>query len=813
MTQPSALYTGPTAEDLDRIPADLKARPQWVLWRGEDRIDQQTGEVKLNKIPIDPQTLHNADTTDPTTWGTFEQCVSALPLALEEWEQDDPSASRGGGLGFVFTGDDPYAGIDLDHCVDPDTGAIADWAQAHIDALASYTEVTPSGTGLHTLVQGALPPRGRRKGGVEMYDYARFFTMTGWHLAETPTTIEARHEALTAFHASIFAPQQATRQDTPASGASVPLLEDTALLAKARAARQGSGARFSALWSGDWTGYDSPSNADLALCIRLAFWTQDPAQIDRLFRQSGLMRAKWDAKRGAQTYGERTIAEALARQTEHYRAPGEAQRRRNGSQGDTATSQMQDDTPLPYSDYTNALALVRDHGHDLHYCYPWGKWLRWTGTHWQTENDGAVMRSAKLTIKRLARQAEALDDDKAVKALLAHVKSSLATAKLKAMVESAQSEPSIPVLPEDLDTNPWLLNCTNGTLDLKTGILRPHDRTDLLTRSISVAYDPKAACPTWETFLWRIMGGTVTPDDPDMSMGELEARQHADIRARALIDFLQRAIGHSLTGDTREQCLFIFWGSGANGKSTLVNTLLALLGPYAMKATAELLMVTRNDRHPTERADLFGTRFVAAIETEEGGRLKEVFVKEATGGDPIRARRMREDFWQFDPTHKVFLATNHKPVIRGTDHAIWRRIKLVPFTVAIPDAEQDKQLPATLYGELPGILAWAVRGCLAWQQDGLEEPDPVTEATAGYRQEMDVLGAFFAECCILAPYAKVKASVLYKAYQDWCTTNGEHALVQRNFGMRLSERGLEHKREGTGYFWHGIGVYTDGENQ
>ena len=168
MSSALSIYTGPTAEDLDRIPTDLKARPQWVLWRGEDRIDPRTGEVKLNKIPIDPQTLRNADTTDPTTWETFDQCVAALPVALEEWEQDDPSAYRGGGLGFVFAADDSYTGVDLDHCVDPDTDAIATWAQAHIDALASYTEITPSSTGLHTLVQGALPLKGRKKGSVEM---------------------------------------------------------------------------------------------------------------------------------------------------------------------------------------------------------------------------------------------------------------------------------------------------------------------------------------------------------------------------------------------------------------------------------------------------------------------------------------------------------------------------------------------------------------------------------------------------------------------------------------------------------------------
>jgi hypothetical protein len=391
MTQGSALYTGPTVEDLDRIPADLKARPQWVLWRGEDRVDPQTGKVKLNKIPIDPYTLHNADTTAPLTWGTFDQCVAALSVALEEWEQDDPSVYRGGGLGFVFAADDPYAGIDLDRCVAPETGIITAWAQTHIDALASYTEITPSGTGLHILVQGALPPKGRKKGPVEMYAYARFFTITGWHLAGTPRTIAAHQEALYEVHGRVFGPQAITRSDdtmvcycptcdylatlmptgacpscsTPPLGAptvmtgSTPspaaMLKDTVLLDKARAAKNGT--KFAALWSGDTAGYPSPSEADLALCIRLAFWTQDAAQIDRLFRQSGLMRTKWDEQRGAQPYGECTIAEALARQTEHYSphrptwglmtgAMQHAQHGQNGSAAGPGRPTIQLDTEL-----------------------------------------------------------------------------------------------------------------------------------------------------------------------------------------------------------------------------------------------------------------------------------------------------------------------------------------------------------------------------------------------------------------------------------------------------------------------------------
>jgi P4 family phage/plasmid primase-like protien len=442
---------------------------------------------------------------------------------------------------------------------------------------------------------------------------------------------------------------------------------------------------------------------------------------------------------------------------------------------------------LPYSDYTNAVAFVRDHGTRLRYCHPWGKWLVWTGTHWDMEATGEVMRLAKETIKRLARQIPDLGD-KESDALLRHIKASLSTVKLKAMIENAQSELPLPVPPEALDRDPWLLNVVNGTLDLRTGALPPHRREDLLTRCLPVAYDAQALCPTWDSFLRRILAGNTN-----------------------LISFVQRAVGYALTGVIREHVLLILWGSGRNGKSTFLNTLRTLLGSYAIKASAELLMISNSDRHPTERTDLFQKRFVAVIETEQGRRMAEVFVKEATGGDPIRARRMREDMWEFQPTHKLWLATNHKPTIKGTDNAIWERMRLVPFTVTIPPAERDTTLPDKLQAELPGILAWAVRGCMAWQQEGLGESEEVTTATAGYRAEMDVIGRFLTEECSLGTNAvngttyKTAASLLHKTYQQW---SGDTSISPYALKQALEDRGYTNKREKTGMFWQGIGVQS-----
>jgi putative DNA primase/helicase len=457
---------------------------------------------------------------------------------------------------------------------------------------------------------------------------------------------------------------------------------------------------------------------------------------------------------------------------------------------------------LPYSDYTNALALVREHGQHLRYCYAWKSWLVWTGTHWQRDETGSVPQAAKRTIKRLARHAEDLDADTAVKALMAHVKTSLSKASLDAMVRTAQDEPGIPVKPEAFDLDPWVLNCTNGTLDLRTGTLRPHHQADLITKCLSIAYDPHAQCPTWERFLWRIMGGSQEDDHPDMGAGELENRRKADDRARALIGFLQRAIGYTLTGSTREQCLFILHGPTKTGKSTFLATLRALLGPYGQQADMDSFMHKDRQEVRNDLADLAGSRFVYALESQEGRRLAESLVKQLTGGvDLYKARFLFQEHFTFKPQFKIFLGTNHKPIIRDTDSAIWERIRLVPFTVQIPQPERDKTLDERLQTELPGVLAWAVRGCLDWQRMGeLGEPDAVIEATAGYRSEMDALGRFLEECCLLSPDVRVKTGALYDAYKQWCVETGEQAMTLTTMGKELGNRGFARRPSG-GTVW------------
>jgi len=434
------------------------------------------------------------------------------------------------------------------------------------------------------------------------------------------------------------------------------------------------------------------------------------------------------------------------------------------------------------TDTGNAERLVARFGQDLRYNWSRSAWHVWTGTHWGEDLDGRLEQLAKATARGIPDEAVGLSGDAYTKRLK-WAASSEAAGKRAAMIDLARSEDGIPILADQLDRDPWVFNVANGTLDLRTGQVRPHNQQDLLAKIAPVAYDPNATCPRFLDWLHQIMLGR-----------------------HDLVTFLQRAMGYSLTGNISERVVFILHGSGRNGKTTLLETMGGILGDYAGTAPAEMLLARRGDAGiPNDLARLPGTRFVSATETGEGRRLDEVKIKSVSGGDTISARFMREEWFDFKPTFKIWLGTNHKPEIRGTDNAIWDRIRLVPFDYRVPDDQKISDLSASFIAEeAPGILAWMVQGCLDWQRDGLTMPGDVLQATAQYRHDMDPLANWIEDRCEIRPGVREAAKTLFTDYVSYCESAGEEPLKQRTFGMRLTERGCGEAKSGATRYRTGI---------
>jgi len=446
---------------------------------------------------------------------------------------------------------------------------------------------------------------------------------------------------------------------------------------------------------------------------------------------------------------------------------------------------------LPASELQAMHDFVDAYGVDLHYVPKWHRWFHWDGRTW-TDDDQLIARELAMESAR-SRTIKMLDGSREA---LAAARTAESYRAIDAVTKLAAGHPRVKLSHDAFDHKPMLLNLQNGTLDVTTGELQPHTRTDLLTQLAPVAYDPDASAPQWERFLAEVL------PDP------------------AVRGFVQRFLGYCLSGRCDEQVMVFFLGAGANGKSTLLSTVQYVLGSYSCQAPGDLLVLRQHDGHPTELAKLHRVRLAVCQEIDAQARLNEVRVKQLTGGDIITARRMREDFWEFQPTHKLVVAANHRPQIRGTDEAIWRRIRLVPFDVIVPADQRDHQLPTKLREEAPGVLNWLLQGALEWQYgagtagDRLAAPDAVTQATASYRGEQDTLAQFLDERCTTHPRAQVSKTTLYEYYTDWCHSTGETPLQKNAFGRQMLTRGFEERRNGRQMvrFWLGVelaGAHAD----
>lgn len=419
-------------------------------------------------------------------------------------------------------------------------------------------------------------------------------------------------------------------------------------------------------------------------------------------------------------------------------------------------------------DIGNGQRMVAQHGRNIRYLAARKSWLIFDGQRWAVDDMNQNESLAKATARSIYIEASKADESH-VQKLAQHAKESAARARIEAMIKMARSEPGIAVKPDVLDTDPMFFNLSNGTLDLRTGKLRPHNRADMITKLGGARFDPAAKCPEFFNFLDRIMRGNTN-----------------------LIRFLQRVVGYSLTGLTGERCMFILYGNGANGKTVFIETIAALLGDYALAVPASTILACRNDERPrNDLAQLAGVRLATAVETNEGRRLDEAIVKIVTGGDRIAARFLFQEHFTYLPAFKLFMATNHRPEIRGIDDAIWARIRLVPFDVVIPESERDHGLKDKLRQELSGIQNWGLEGWLECHKTGLNAPQEVLQATSSYRNEQDHVGEFIEECCKTAEGLLANTTALYERYEQWCASSGVEALNLTAFGRRLSDRKFE----------------------
>lgn len=745
--------------EFNNIPAELKRLRQWVCWRSEA---DPARPHKPKKIPVNPLTGGNAQSSNPSTWTDFQTAVNA--------------SAQYSGIGFMFGSG--YFGVDIDDV----RGEIDEYTVRRDDAknivaefiytLETYAEYSVSGGGIHLICRGTLPCGGRRRGNVEMYQEKRFFIMTGKTASEY-AEIRDCTDAIRPLHEKYIGGGNVIgrigRHSTPEAAA-----PDGEVLDLIRKSKQSF--IFDDLYSnGNWESYyTSQSEADLSLCNMLAFWCRkDPEQMDRLFRQSALMRDKWDRKQSGTTYGAITIQKAISG-CENVYTPKESYAIRIGSGKEPPPKRY------TFDDTGNADRLTDAFGDILRYSFPARKWLYYDGRRWTPDNEGTIRQMADKVVLAMPKDEHlyAADPD-THEAFKKHAKKSRSSSAKAAMIK--ETEHRVPILPSQMDNHHGLFNTPSGIVDLDTGEILEHNKDKFLTKMAGFDYTDNADCPQWQEFL-----GTIFRQDKD------------------LIRYIQKAVGYSLTGYNEEQCAFILHGDGRNGKTTFIEVLREILGDYAVNIQAETLMVKRGfSSGSSELARLAGARFATSSEPNDGMRFDEGLIKQLTGGEPITAAKKYEDEIEFTPVFKLWISTNHKPIIRGTDDGIWRRIHLIPFSVQIPAEKVDKRLRYKLMKEAPAILRWAVDGCLLWKREGLGLPSCMKEAVKEYRSKMDIVGTFIEECCETGYSYTEQGNTLFKAYQQWARENNEYEMTNTKFGIEVGKRFAKLRRAG-GVFYSGL---------
>ncbi len=777
----------------EQIPQELKELPNWVCWALETRGGKTT------KIPYTPETGQKARANNPKTWTGFKEAAECL-VSYD-------------GIGFQF-GESPFVGIDLDHCLKG--GTVSPEAQQIIDALDSYTEISPSGEGLHIIVRADIAGSGHRNDIVEIYPQGRFFTMTG-NVFQGRSAITERTAEVAALIQSIEAKRAAKR------GAAAPPPVDISaqivqtaeapadvqtIIQRIRNSQQG--AKFAALFdAGDTTPYitkndpEGRSGADMALMNMLPFWTNGnmPLMMD-IFSMSALgRREKWQtredyrirtAKKAIDSWNGKTYdPEALKKQRQEQ----DRFIRENGIT--KPAEELKRLATFRQNDTGNAERLELLYGDMLLHCTASDKWLRWDGMRWKSSESkdatelynmvSATMRLTAMQYDVVFGPPKTQEEEDAKRSFLSFCKRSENQNSINNTIKRARA--LFPVSINDLDADPWLLNCENGTIDLKTGRLLPHDRAQRLTQVCAASYTPGARSELWESTVQQII-----PDE-------------------GVRDYVQRFIGYCLTGLTREEKFLFLYGAGGGGKGTFIETIGKILGDYADTVPIDMLLAARNDagtgNEPTPQlAKMAGKRLILTSESGQGRKFNDAKIKLLTGGDAITARFLRCEAFTFLPMFKIVMSSNFLPTVtNATDKGIKRRLIIVPFSAELDDIRDVTLKERLLYPqERSGILAWCVEGCLKWQREGLGEmPIPIKKMLSDYYAENDVIGEFISTYCNIGEDLRVKAKDLYKAFTEEMGYGiGWRGMKFSTFKEELRNRGFEPHKYNNGLHFLGI---------
>jgi putative DNA primase/helicase len=709
-----------------QAPGELRTADQFVCWREEDR------DGDITKVPY---SVHGgrASSTNPKTWAPFEAAIAYA---------EEHSMS---GVGFVFTEDDPYAGIDLDKCRDSETGEIDLWARKIVDALDSYTEVSPSGTGLHIFVKATLPGRNNRKGPVEMYESRRYFTLTGKHLDGTPTEIHERQDVLERLYQHVFEDENPANETNGYRPQTASLdAGDEDLLELAMQAKNSE--KFSRLWRGDTSDYGGDeSRADLALCSLLAFWTDgDTKRMDHLFRRSGLMREKWNRH----DYRERTFNKVLEGRTEFYQPGEKVSANGNGPRSQRATGKPS--TPTHDELRDRWIAGNPHHAHGL------GEWRQYEAGIWPAVSETSV----KAGISDVIETAKP-EGIKPTASILASVTE---LTRIKVFVPD-----------ERWDADSDILVCKNGALHISTGELAEHRPGHYATSAVPYKYDPGARPVIWDYFL----------------------RNTVPVAA----NFLQEFAGYALTTEMAHELAVWLFGPPGSGKSTFIAGLAAMLGHRA-----GILGLADLERSRFTLADLPGKTLVVASEQPSSYLASTNTLNAIISGEPIQVERKYRDPFTVMPRTKVCWAMNELPRVADANSGLFRRVKVVTFPPLVEN-ERDPKIKHAIETEGAGILNWALEGLRRLKKRGhFEVPAGVEDATKQFRENNDVPALFIEDRCVRGKDSEVPSAKLYREYKYWCEENGHRPQSSTRVAADWQRLGFERKRTMSGTVYQGLRV-------